>query len=158
MPPCGPLATNAISGDIWDNFSSQTYKELPATGKITVYNPIDGTPSEYEMPGGGRGYVRPASLTSEWSSAPFLQNNSVGKFNWNPSVESRMDSFNDSIEKMLWPEKRDTDPYIGKQIPGPSLILRTTATSKIDVPAGYLPGNLDEIAGFSGRWLHKLAP
>ena len=29
---CSPLATNAIAGNIWDNFSSQTYKELPSVG------------------------------------------------------------------------------------------------------------------------------
>ena len=88
---CSPLGTNAIRGDIWDNFSSETYKELPATGKITVYNPVDGTPSQYEMRGGGRGFVRPASLVSVWSTAPFLQNNAVGPFNWSPSVESRLE-------------------------------------------------------------------
>ena len=48
---CSPLATNALGGNIWDNFSSQTYKDLPSVGKITVHNPIDGSPREYEMPG-----------------------------------------------------------------------------------------------------------
>ena len=155
---CSPLATNAIRDNIWDNFSSETYKTLPATGQITVYNPIDGTPWQYDMPGGGRGYVRPASLVSLWTSAPYLQNNSVGAFNGDPSVKGRMAAFNDGIEKMLWPEKRDKDPFLGKQIPGPSHILRTTATSYIKIPAGYLPGNLDEVADFWGRWLNKLAP
>jgi len=155
---CSPLGTNAIRGDIWDNFSSETYKELPATGKITVYNPVDGTPSQYEMPGGGRGYVRPASLTSLWSSAPFLQNNSVGHFNGDPSVAGRLKAFNDGIAEMLWPEKRDTDPAIGARIPGPSKILRTTVRSYIRVPAGYLPGELDFVAGSWGAWLHLVAP
>ena len=162
---CSPLATNAIRGDIWDNFSSETYKELPATGQITLYNPVDGTPFQYDMRGGGRGYVRPASLTSLWSSAPFLQNNSVGPFNWNPSVESRLDSFNESIRQMLWPETRQKDfkstdpiPGIGDRVPGPSLILRTTARSKLKVPAGYLPGELDIFAGTWGALLHSLAP
>ena len=82
------------------------------------------------MRGGGRGYVRPASLISVWSSAPFLQNNSVGHFNGDPSVEGRLKAFDDGIEQMLWPEKRDKDPYIGDRIPGPSLILRTTATQR----------------------------
>jgi hypothetical protein len=155
---CSALATNAIRNDIWDNFSSETYKELPAVGKITVYNPVDGTPWQYEMPGGGRGYVRPASLISVWSSAPFLQNNSVGRFNSDPSVEGRLKAFNDGITKLLWPEKRDKDPVIGNRIPGPSEILRTTARSYLKIPAGYLPGNLDRIAGFWGSWLHWLAP
>lgn len=155
---CSPLATNAIRDNIWDNFSSETYKTLPATGKITVYNPVDGTPSEYDMPGGGRGYVRPASLTSLWSSAPFLQNNSVGDFNGDPSVAGRLRAFDQAIEQMLWPEKRAKDPILGNQIPGPSHILRTTASSKIKIPAGYLPGDLSYIAGAWGAWLHYLAP
>ncbi len=155
---CSPLATNAIRDNIWDNFSSETYKELPATGQITLYNPIDGTPFQYDMRGGGRGYVRPASLTSVWSSAPFLQNNSVGYFNGDPSVEGRLKAFDDAITQMLWPEKRDKDPYIGDRIPGPSRILRTTATSALKVPAGYLPGDLSELAGFFGYWANRLAP
>jgi hypothetical protein len=155
---CSPLATNAIRGDIWDNFSSETYKELPATGQITVYNPVDGTPTKYNMPAGGRGYVRPASLISVWSSAPYLQNNSVGYFNSDPSVAGRMAAFENGITKMLWPDKRDKDPLLGNQIPGPSKILRTTQRSYLKVPAGYLPGDLDRIAGFWGSWLHYLAP
>ena len=106
---CSPLATNAIRDNIWDNFSSETYKDLPSVGAIKVYNPVTGEARNYTMPGGGRGYTRPASLISLWSTAPFLLNNSVGKFNPSPSVEGRMESFQDSIEKMLWPEKRDKD-------------------------------------------------
>ncbi len=156
---CSPLATNAIRGDIWDNFSSETYKELPPVGQITVYNPIDGTPSQYDMPGGGRGYVRPASLISVWSSAPYLQNNSVGYFDGDPSVAGRMKAFEDGIHKMLWPERRDKDPFIGAKLGDrPSKILRTTQRSYLKVPAGYLPGDLDKIAGFWGSWLHYLAP
>jgi hypothetical protein len=155
---CSPLATNAIRNDIWDNFSSETYKELPATGKITLFNPVDGTPWEYEMPGGGRGYVRPASLVSVWSSAPFLQNNSVGRFNGDPSIAGRLKAFDDGITKMLWPDKRDKDPIIGDRIPGPSRILRTTVRSYIKIPAGYLPGALDMFAGTWGTVLHDIAP
>ena len=124
---CSPLASNAIAGNIWDNFSSQTYKDLPSVGEITVYNPFTGEPKSFKMPAGGRGYTRPASLISLWSTAPFLLNNSVGKFNPSPSVESRMQSFQDSIEKMLWPEKRDKDSVLGDKVPG--LIDRTTTAS-----------------------------
>ena len=126
---CSPLATNAIRGDIWDNFSSETYKELPPVGQITVYNPVDGTPSQYDMPGGGRGYVRPASLISLWTSAPYLQNNSVGKFNWDPSVESRMDAFEDGIHKMLWPERRDRDYKSTDPIPASATACPARARS-----------------------------
>ncbi len=45
------------------------------------------------MPGGGRGYTRPPSLISLWSTAPFLFNNTVGEFQSSPSVEARMNRF-----------------------------------------------------------------
>jgi hypothetical protein len=134
---CSPLATNAIADNIWDNFSSQTYKQLPSVGAITWYHPITGEAHTYQMPAGGRGYTRPASLLSAWSTAPFLLNNSVGKFNPSPSVAARMESFQDSIEKMLWPEKRDKDAVLGDKVPG--VIDRTTQTSYLRVPSGYLP-------------------
>ena len=41
---CSPLATNAIGGNIWDNFSSQSYKELPSVGDITYHHPVTGEP------------------------------------------------------------------------------------------------------------------
>ncbi|MGH7783283.1 MAG: hypothetical protein ACREO5_05540, partial [Candidatus Binatia bacterium] len=152
---CSPLATNAIGGNIWDNFSSQSYKDLPSAGKMTFFNPIDGAPFEYRLPAGGRGYTRVPSLISLWSTAPFLLNNSVGKFRWEPSVEARMDSFKDSIQQMLWPEKRKKDDILGDKVPG--YIYRTTATSYIQAPAGYLPAVLDKLLSW-GDWLHNLFP
>jgi hypothetical protein len=153
---CSPLASNAIRNNIWDNFSSETYKKLPAAGPITVYNPVDGTPREFDPPAGGRGYVRPASLVSLWSTAPYLQNNSVGTFNGDPSVEGRMRAFDDGIRQMLWPERRTKDPILGDKIPGPSHIYRTTTRSYLRVPAGYLPEELRD----AGEWglLNRLAP
>lgn len=149
---CSPLATNAIAGNIWDNFSSQTYKELPSVGEITVYNPMTGAPQQYKMPGGGRGFTRPPSLISVWSTAPYLLNNSVGSFEWSPSVDSRMKSFQNSIEQMLWPEKRDRDSVLGDKVPG--LIDRTTATSYIRIASGYLPDSFKTLGGT----LHQLLP
>jgi hypothetical protein len=48
-----------------------------------------------------------------------------------------MTSFQDSITQMLWPDKRDKDPVFGDKIPG--IIDRTTVTSWLRVPTGYLP-------------------
>jgi hypothetical protein len=139
---CAPLATNAIAGNIWDNFSSASYKDLPSVGAITVYNPFTGAPQQYQMPAGGRGYTRVPSLISLWATAPFLLNNSVGRFNQSPSVEARMASFDDSITKMLWPEKREKDAVLGDKIPG--VIDRTNVTSWLRVPTGYLPDVLKD--------------
>jgi hypothetical protein len=134
---CSPLATNAIAGNIWDNFSSASYKSLPSVGSITVYDPFTGKPQQYRMPGGGRGYTRVPSLVSVWATAPYLLNNTVGKFQSSPSVATRMASFQDSIGQLLWPERRDKDPVFGDKVPG--VIDRTTVTSWLRVPTGYLP-------------------
>ena len=134
---CSPLATNAVAGNIWDNFSSASYKSLPSVGTITVYDPFTGKPQPYHMPAGGRGYTRVPSLVSLWATAPYLLNNSLGEFEESPSVASRMTSFEDSITKLLWPQKRDKDVVLGDKVPG--VIDRTTATSWLRIPTGYLP-------------------
>jgi hypothetical protein len=144
---CSPLATNAIRGNIWDNFSSDTYKDLPSVGTITVYDPITGEKMPYQMPGGGRGFTRPASLISVWSTAPFLLNNSVGEFNPEPSVAARIDSFNKSIEQMLLIKPREKDAILGDKIPGK--IDRTTEISWIRIKPGYVP----EVLQGWGQWL-----
>lgn len=145
---CASLATNALEGDIWDNFSSSSYKALPSVGTITVHHPITGEPRLFEMPAGGRGYTRPASLISLWSTAPFLLNNSVGDFYWSGSVQDRMKSFDSGIERLLWPAKRKGDRMYGtasgRLVPG--VIDVTSATSYLRVPKGYLPSFLRPLA------------
>ena len=134
---CSPLASNAISGNIWNDFSSESYKDLPSAGTITYYHPYTGETRTYTLPAGGRGYTRPPSLVSLWSTAPFLLNNSVGSFSAQPSVSSRMHSFEDSIAQMLWPERRERDALLGAKVPGK--MDRTTAPSYITIAGGYLP-------------------
>jgi hypothetical protein len=141
---CSPLARNALADNIWDNFSSQTYKELPSVGTITVQDPFTGEDRKFTMPDGGRGFTRPPSLISLWSTAPFLLNNTVGPDNMvgspdnqSPQIPERMKVFEKSIEQMLWPERRDTDDQPrGKRV---GLIQRTTTTSWIKVPSGFQP-------------------
>jgi hypothetical protein len=144
---CSSLATNALAGDIWDNFSSQSYKSLPSVGTITVHHPKTGEPRPYTMPAGGRGYIRPASLISLWSTAPFLLNNSLGDFYWTGSVEDRMKSFDSAIVQLLWPEKRQGNlkytTASGQELPG--IVDVTSATSYLRVPTGYLPGFLQPL-------------
>jgi hypothetical protein len=139
---CSALASNALRGHIWDNFSSETYKNLPAVGTIEVSNPITGDRLSYVMPGGGRGYVRVPSLVSIWASAPYLQNNSVGNFTGDPSVEGRMNAFQDGIERLLWPEKRRQS----------ASIYRTTRESWLILSRSYLPDSLLPLLKMKG-WL-----
>lgn len=144
---CSTLATNAIRGDIWDNFSSESYKNLPSVGSITVHHPYTGAPRQYAMPAGGRGYLRPASLVSVWSTAPFLLNNTLGDFHWSGSVADRMKSFDSGIVQLLWPAKRKGEhTYLtasGKMAPG--VIDVTSAQTFLRVPKGYLPGFLQPL-------------
>ncbi|MDH4063268.1 MAG: hypothetical protein OEW19_02635, partial [Acidobacteriota bacterium] len=164
---CSPIATNAIAGNIWDNFSSQSYKALPSVGSVKLRHPLSGVEYEYPLPGGGRGFTRPASLVSLWSTAPFLQNNSVGPyypgggygdddyaFETSPSVEARMRVFQASIEQMLWPERRHKDALFTRlNIDGPGVgwIQRTTADSVVRVPRGFVPDALRGLLGVGQR-------
>lgn len=152
------LATNAIAGDIWNDFSSSSYKQLPSVGTITVHHPTTLEPRSYAMPAGGRGYTRPPSLVSLWSTAPFLLNNSLGDFREEGTVEARMESFDSSIRQLLWPEtRRGNSQFItksGKMAPG--WIDRTTQTSYLKLDGGFLPDFLKSRLGFLHRVLPKL--
>jgi hypothetical protein len=88
-------------------------------------------------------------LISLWSTAPFLLNNSVGKFNASPSVAARMDSFQNSIEQMLWPEKREKDEVLGDKIFGK--MDRTTTRSYLRIAPGYVPDNLTGLVSTGQR-------
>ena len=163
---CSPLASNATRGNVWDNFSSESYKDLPSAGVITWYHPVTGEPRRYTLPAGGRGYTRPPSLVSLWSTAPFLLNNTVGPFESSPSVEARMRSFQASIEEMLWPERRakDSNPTVAAAVPGPSLIdrvgdrLEPEARSRpamLTATTAFLPPSLQRLAGVGARFFPR---
>ena len=154
---CGPIATNAIRDNIWDNFSSESYKQLPSVGAIKIRHPSTGKEMDYPLPAGGRGYLRPASLISVWSTAPFLLNNTVGPFETqpfdsDPSVATRMKVFQESIEQMLWPERRPKDSLFANESgPGIGVIDRITVDSYLDVAEGYVPDHLRGVVGLGRR-------
>ncbi|HVP89424.1 MAG TPA: hypothetical protein VMU79_15250 [Casimicrobiaceae bacterium] len=155
------VATNAMKGQVWENFSSDAYKSLPAVGAVHFYNPylhepVDewGNNDMYYPPPGGPGYYRPASLVSVWATAPFLHNNALGLYTRDPSVrvsvKGRLEAFDDAVEKLFWKakrvpggEKRDhpgdlraTHKELAEQDPG--FIYRTTTRSWIDFPATFI--------------------
>jgi hypothetical protein len=139
---CSPLGTNAIRGNIWDNFSSETYKTLPSVGKVTVQDPFTAEKWQYQMPAGGLGFTRVPSLVSIWSTAPFLVNNRLGPFSEDPSVDSRMKAFDASIEQLLWPEKREHEPGFD------GYIIRTTEQSFVQIPKRSVPVELQNLVGW----------
>jgi hypothetical protein len=124
--------------------------------------------------GNGRGYLRPPSLISVWSTAPFLSNNSVGHDEYDnyyaprdrsarcpaasdndpymPCVANRMKVFDRSIRQMLSPQTRRMDKLT--QLPVPGYIYRTSAPSCLMLPSGFAPSWVRSLAGP----LHWLAP
>jgi hypothetical protein len=53
----------------------------------------------------------------------------LGEFTSNPSVAGRMEAFNDAVEKLLWPKKRQ----------GPSSIWRTSERCWLHIRKEYVP-------------------
>lgn len=149
------VGTNAMRGQVWDNFSSDAYKNLPAVGKVRFYNPYSsskldpwGNNDDYYPPAGGPGYYRPASLVSIWATAPFLHNNALGHYTGDPSVAGRLEAFDDAIDKLLSKAKRVPSAkdrpgdlrYGHPELTGkdPGFIYRTTTPSWIDFPATFI--------------------
>ena len=130
------LATNAVRGHVWDNFSSETYKTLQSPGPIQVQDVFDNSSRSFPTPGGGPGYYRVPSLVGIWATAPFFHNNALGAYTGDPSVSGRLKAFDDAAEKLLWPQKRS----------GLDSVARTISQSFIEVPAPYLPSALQSLA------------
>jgi cytochrome c5 len=107
--------TNAMAGSTWGQMSSQTYKDEKKEqielvdhdekgNPRALYNPLSG---KYELHWkGSQAFYRTPTLVGIWATAPFFHNNSLGKYNGDPSVKGRVEAFEDGMEKMLWPEKR----------------------------------------------------
>jgi hypothetical protein len=113
------MATNATAGHVWDNYSSQTFKNLKSVGDIRYFNPFRrdaaavkldpfGTNDQYSdgRAYGGPGYFRPATLISIWATAPFFHNNALGIYTHDTSVKGRLIAFDDAIRKLLWNAQR----------------------------------------------------
>ena len=161
------LATNALGGHMWSDFSSQSYKEMPFVGAITYFDPFAAQEKQFtpkhKVPvgspegGGGVGFYRPATLVSIWTTAPFLHNNSLGLFNNNPSVDGRLDAFDDAIRKLLWPAKRlESSSYNGatkeRLAADHGLIWRTPQVTYLTLPGEQVP-DLLAMLPFAKNWI-----
>jgi hypothetical protein len=175
---CTAIATNGLAGDIWDNFTSTSYKTLPPVKELTVYHPVSGAAMPLQPLGNGRGYLRPASLISVWSTAPFLSNNSVGYDDYtnyyraNPTGSQSASASADS-EKESCPAASPDDPYLPcvenrlKVFDGSIRQMLNPQTRRMDkltqlpVP-GYIyrttaPSCLMVPSGFVPAWLRSLS-
>jgi hypothetical protein len=135
------LQDNATRGKIWEEFSSENYKQTPSIGEIEVYDPFAKRNYRFHVPGGGPGFYRVPTLVGIWAGAPFLHNNGLGKFNADPTVEGRMQAFDDAIDQMFWPEKRH----------GIETIARTAERCWFIIRAPYLPHAVEGVVGRIAR-------
>ncbi len=161
------VGTNGMRGQVWDNFSSEDYKNLPAVGGVRFFNPYSGAPQDawnnndtYYPPPGGPGYYRPASLISLWATAPYLHNNALGLFNRDPSIAGRLQAFDDGIDKLLsrgtrgpsatapYGDLRMSDAAIARNDPG--FIYRVGEDSSIYFAAKFVPQLLTGVVGRAG--------
>ena len=136
---CSSMSSNSVEGHVWDNFASQSYKDLPSVGPLDLYDPVQKKVNAFNTPGGGRGYQRVPSLVSIWATAPFLHNNEVGVFTSDPSTTGRMNAFEPSIRQLLWPKSRVRDYY-----------HRTNRETNLKVDIAALPPLVREFARFRG--------
>jgi hypothetical protein len=169
------LGSNAIPGHMWEDYSSDTYKNLPAVSKIACWNPFMQQNVGWQPPGNGRGYYRPPPLVGIWATAPFLHNNTCGLFNNDPSVKGHLEAFNDAIYRLLTPGKTDEEAEANRYLwaSGPStdlglpinhatlerfkqdhgLIWRTPVGTNLHIPAPYIQ---QFFAGVSPEWIRWL--
>lgn len=179
------MATNGMTGHMWEDFASQSYRELPSPGLIEYFNPYKGEQGDMDSfaprhinpnsnepdGGGGPGYYRVPTLMSIWATAPLLHNNSLGLYNNDPSVDGRLEAFDDAIRKLLWPEKRfESSSYNAADAErlkrDHGLIWRTTEETYLSVDAERVPGFVHRNLGFVAKlhqyrgfgWVHYVRP
>jgi hypothetical protein len=175
---CTAIATNGLAGDIWDNFTSTSYKTLPPVKELTVNHPVSGAAMPLQPLGNGRGYLRPASLISVWSTAPYLSNNSVGYDDYTSSyrggtTEGQSASASSDGYKESCPATNADDPYLPcvenrlrmfdrsiRQMLNPQT-RRMDKLTQLPVP-GYIyrttaPSCLMVPSGFVPAWLRSLS-
>ena len=162
-------ATNAKAGHIWEDFASWTYKDLPAVGDVPYFDPFSRSTKRFAPQSGGPGYYRVPTLISAWATAPFLHNNSLGKFTNDPSVDGRLASYHDGMDKLLNSTKRkflghdrgyaegmDVSSEITQRENG--LVWRTNEDTFLTISGPSIPGLVSGMTGLSYGFSKRVLP
>lgn len=161
---CRALHSNHMTGRVYQDFSSNSYKAKKATMQSVRSKDLEG----------GRGYYRNISLLNVWAHAPFMHNNAVGpeicgkerdpNFNtwrsavpgkqtdpvlkytcdsyFDPTVTGRLKLFEQSVDELLTPSNsrrpKEAKTDVAIQFPlGVSLSLfRGTQPLSLEFPKG----------------------
>lgn len=109
---CRALHDNHNQGHIWEEFSSETYKNSPSPGSVPrVLNRmmplLGGIQLGERRVEGGPGYLRNISLLSVWATAPFLHNNAIGEVTFRPdgapdyTLRGRIAQFENAFDELM---------------------------------------------------------
>lgn len=125
---CRALHDNHNEGHIWEEFSSEDYKNRPSPGSVpNVLNrmvPVLGGMKLGEKKiEGGPGYLRNISLLSVWAISPFLHNNAIGELSYLPdgktldyTVRGRVKQFEAAYEELMMSDNPNVNPHRAPKI------------------------------------------
>lgn len=134
---CRALHDNHNEGHIWEEFSSEDYKNRPSPGEVPVVlnqliPGLGGVEVGKRKIEGGPGYLRNISLLSIWAHAPFLHNNSVGELTYlddretlDYTVRGRVKQFEMAYDELM---RSDNPSVTGHR---PQKISRTSRDFKL---------------------------
>lgn len=134
---CRALHDNHNKGHIWEEFSSETYKERASPGTVprTLSRMIPflgGMKVGDKKIDGGPGYYRNISLLSVWATSPFLHNNAIGempvKSDGTPdtTVAARVKAFESAFDELMMSDDPKAKPSRSPKI----------STTNIDIKIG----------------------
>ena len=110
---CRAMHDNHNEGHIWEEFSSEDYKQRPSPGSVPqvvnrMFPLVGGLKWGEKEITGGPGYLRNISLLSVWATSPFLHNNAVGEVSYladgktlDTTVAGRIKQFEMAFDELM---------------------------------------------------------
>ncbi len=152
---CRAMHDNHNQGQIWEEFSSETYKGRPSPGSVqqVVGRMLPGVGGKAwggeKKIEGGPGYLRNFSLLSAWATAPFLHNNAVGELTYltdgktiDYTVKGRITQFHAALNELLMSDNPNVTPHRAPKISVTQADIKLAPREdgqgliKLPVPAG----------------------
>jgi len=150
---CRSMHDNHSQGHIWEQFSSETYKQRPSPGSVEkvfsrMVPSLGGRVLGEKKIEGGPGYLRNFSLLSAWATAPFLHNNAIGELTRlkdgaiDYTVRGRVQQFELAFDELLTSDNPGVTPHRPQKISRTERDIKLAPREdqqgpiKLTVPAG----------------------